>query len=159
VAEDDRFYAFLDINPLAAGHTLVVPKFSGAGGGEGDDSSACDRASASSIPDRAEVSSTCDSASASRATTVSGEGRELDYIFDLDDDTLGAMMVFAKRVAARIREATGAARVAVMVLGLEVPHVHIHLIPIDSEADVDLHKPRVKMSPEEFAALAAKLAE
>ncbi len=113
VAEDDRFYAFLDINPLAAGHTLVIPKFD--------------------------------------------EGRELSYIFDLDDDTLGAMMVFAKKVAARIREVTNCARVAVMVLGLEVPHVHIHLIPIDSEADVDLRKPRVKMSPEEFSALAAKL--
>jgi histidine triad (HIT) family protein len=122
VAEDDRFYAFLDINPLAAGHTLVVPKFSAASGDN---------------------------------ETV----RELDYIFDLDDDTLGAMMLFAKRVAARIREVTGSARVAVMVLGLEVPHVHIHLIPIDSEADIDLRKPRVKMSPEEFAALAAKLAE
>lgn len=114
VAEDDRFYAFLDINPLAAGHTLVVPKFA-----EGS--------------------------------------TELDYIFDLDDDTLGAMMVFAKKVAARIREVTGCSRVAVVVLGLEVPHVHIHLIPIDSEADVDFRKPRVKMSPEEFTALAAKL--
>jgi histidine triad (HIT) family protein len=85
------------------------------------------------------------------------EGREGDYIFDLDDDTLAAMMLFAKKVAARLREVTGRARVAVMVLGLEVPHTHIHLIPIDSEADVDFRKPRVKMSPDEFAALAAKL--
>jgi histidine triad (HIT) family protein len=113
VAEDDRFYAFLDINPLVEGHTLVVPKFD--------------------------------------------EGSEGDYIFDLDDDTLAAMMLFAKKVAARLREVTGRARVAVMVLGLEVPHTHIHLIPIDSEADVDFRKPRVKMSPDEFAALAAKL--
>jgi histidine triad (HIT) family protein len=113
VAEDDRFYAFLDINPLAEGHTLVVPKFD--------------------------------------------EGSEGDYIFDLDDDTLAAMMLFAKKIAARLREVTGRARVAVMVLGLEVPHTHIHLIPIDSEADVDFRKPRVKMSPDEFAALAAKL--
>ncbi len=113
VAEDDRFYAFLDINPLAAGHTLVVPKFA--------------------------------------------EGQEVDYIFDLDDDTLAAMMTFAGRVAARIRKVTGCARVAVMVLGLEVPHVHVHLIPIDSESDVDFRKPRVKMSPDEFTALAARL--
>ncbi len=114
VAEDDRFYAFLDINPLRAGHTLVVPKFA--------------------------------------------EGEELDYIFDLDDETLSAMMVFAKRVAARIREVTGCARVATVVLGLEVPHVHIHLVPIDSEADVDFRAPREKLSPDEFASLAAKLA-
>lgn len=114
VAEDDRFYAFLDINPLAEGHTLVVPKF--------------------------------------------GAGQESDYIFDLDDGTLGAMMVFAKRVAAGIKKATGRARVAVIVLGLEVPHVHIHLIPIDSESDVDFRKPRLKLSPEEFVDLAAKLA-
>ncbi len=120
VAEDDRFYAFLDINPLAAGHTLVVPKFAAVNGGDDE--------------------------------------RELDYIFDLDDETLGAMMVFAKRVAARIKEVTGCARVAVVVLGLEVPHVHIHLIPINSEADVDFRAPRVKLSPEEFASLAAKLA-
>ena len=116
VAEDEQFYAFLDINPLAAGHTLVVPKFA--------------------------------------ATTP-----EIDYIFDLDDATLGAMMVFAKRIAARIKAVTGGNRVAVIVLGLEVPHAHIHLIPINSESDVDFRKPRVKLSPAEFAALAAKLAE
>ena len=128
VAEDDRFYAFLDINPLAAGHTLVVPKFP-AEGKKGD-----------SIGEP-EV-----------------EGQEFDYIFDLDDETLGAMMVFAKRVAARIKEVTGCARVAVVVLGLEVPHVHIHLIPINSESDVDFRKPRLKLSPEEFSALASELA-
>jgi histidine triad (HIT) family protein len=114
VAGDDRFYAFLDINPLAAGHTLVVPKFD--------------------------------------------DGGELDYIFDLDDDTLGAMMVFAKPIAGRIREVTGCARVAVVVLGLEVPHVHIHLIPINSESDVDFYRPRVKLSSDQFASLAARLA-
>ncbi len=114
VAEDDRFYAFLDINPLTAGHTLVVPKFA--------------------------------------------EGQELDYIFDMDARALGAMMAFSQRVAVRLREVTGCARVAVVVLGLEVPHVHIHLVPIDSEGDVDFRKPRVKMSPEEMDALAAKLA-
>ncbi len=113
VAGDDRFYAFLDINPLAAGHTLVVPRFD--------------------------------------------EGRELDYIFDLDDETLAAMTAFAKRVAARIRAVTGCARVAMVVLGLEVPHVHIHLIPINSEADVDFRAPRLKLTPEQFATLAQKL--
>ncbi len=113
VAEDERFYAFLDINPLAAGHTLVVPKF---------------------VADK-----------------------ELDYIFDLDDDTLGAMMVFAKKVAVRIKQVVDCKRVAVVVLGLEVPHVHIHLIPIDSEADVDFHRPRVQLSPEQFSALACQL--
>jgi histidine triad (HIT) family protein len=137
VAEDDRFYAFLDINPLAAGHTLVVPKF---------DAPACGSHSSSDF-----------------SPGCSGPGgetevRELDYIFDLDDETLGAMMVFAKPIAVRIREVTGCARVAVVVLGLEVPHVHIHLIPINSEGDVDFRRPRVKLSPEEFAALAAKLA-
>ncbi len=127
VAEDDRFYAFLDINPLTAGHTLVVPKFpvGGKGGNVGEPET---------------------------------EGQELDYIFDLDDETLGAMMIFAKRVAARIKEVTGCTRVAVVVLGLEVPHVHIHLIPINRESDVDFRKPRVKLSPEEFSALSTELA-
>ncbi|MDR2912943.1 MAG: HIT family protein [Alistipes sp.] len=114
VAEDERFFAFLDIAPLAAGHTLVVPKFAPDG--------------------------------------------EADYIFDLDDETLSAMMVFAKRVAGRIREVTGCARVAVVVLGLEVPHVHIHLIPIDSESDVDFRRPRLSLSPSEFEALVGRLA-
>jgi histidine triad (HIT) family protein len=121
VAEDEWFFAFLDINPLAAGHTLVIPKF-GSGGSGSDET-------------------------------------ELDYIFDLDDETLGAMMVFAKRVAARIKDVTGCMRVAVVVLGLEVPHVHIHLIPIDRESDVDFCKPRLRLSPEEFGELAAKLKE
>lgn len=117
VAENERFYAFLDINPLAAGHTLVVPKF-------------------------AEMGECC----------------AIDYIFDLDDDILGEMMVFTKRIAARIKAVTRCKRVAVVVLGLEVPHAHIHLIPINSEEDVDFRKSRVKLSPEEFAALAAELA-
>jgi histidine triad (HIT) family protein len=115
VAEEDRFFAFLDINPLAAGHTLVVPKFD------------------------------CEAAP------------ELDYIFDLDDETLGAMMVFAKGVAAMMRLATGCKRVAIVVLGLEVPHVHIHLIPINSEADVDFRAPRLKLTPDEFTSLAQKI--
>jgi histidine triad (HIT) family protein len=115
VAEDDRFYAFLDISPLAEGHTLVVPKFAPG-------------------------------------------AVEADYIFDLDDALLGEMMVFAKRVAGGIQRVTGCARVAVMVLGLEVPHVHIHLVPIDSEADVDFRKPRLKLSAERFGELAGELA-
>jgi histidine triad (HIT) family protein len=109
VAEDADFYAFLDIAPLAEGHTLVVPK------------------------------------------------QETDYLFDLDPDTLGAMMRFAQRVAKKMKQAIDCNRVAVVVLGLEVPHAHIHLIPIRSEADVDFRKPRLKFTPEEFAAIAAKL--
>lgn len=109
VAEDDNYFAFLDINPLAEGHTLVVPK------------------------------------------------REVDYIFDLDDETLAGMMLFAKKVAAKIRTQIECKRVAVVVLGLEVPHAHIHLIPMNSEADVDFRREKLKLSPEEFAAIASKL--
>lgn len=109
VAEDDRYYAFLDINPLTKGHTLVVPK------------------------------------------------QEVDYLFDLDDRTIGDMMVFAKRVAAQIKQNIDCARVAVVVLGLEVPHAHIHLIPIQSEKDVDFHREKLQLTPEEFAEIAAKI--
>jgi histidine triad (HIT) family protein len=109
VAGDERFYAFLDIAPLAEGHTLVVPK------------------------------------------------QETDYIFDLDPDTLGAMMQFAQQVAAQMKRAIDCNRIAVVVLGLEVPHAHIHLIPIRSEADVDFRKPRLKFTPEEFRAIAEKI--
>ena len=87
VAEDENYYAFLDINPLTKGHTLVVPKM------------------------------------------------EVDYIFDLDDKTLAGMMLFAKKVAAKIKQEIACKRVAVVALGLEVPHAHIHLIPIQSEID------------------------
>ncbi len=113
VAEDERFFAFLDIAPLAKGHTLVVPKFPA--------------------------------------------GAEVDYIFDLDDGLLGEMMVFCKRLAAKIERATGCKRVAVVVLGLEVPHVHVHLVPIESEADVDFRRPRLQLSPGEFAEIAARI--
>ena len=102
VAEDDRYFAFLDINPLTEGHTLVVPK------------------------------------------------KETDYLFDLDDDTLAGMVLFAKRIAKRIGEKITGKRVAVVVLGLEVPHAHIHLIPINNEKDVDFHREKLKLSPEEF---------
>lgn len=109
VAEDENNFAFLDINPLAKGHTLVVPK------------------------------------------------TEVDYIFDLDDAALQKMIVFAKRVAARIKAATGCKKVAVVVLGLEVPHAHIHLIPINSEDDVDFRKPKLKLTSEEFEKIAQSL--
>lgn len=110
IAEDENYYAFLDINPLTKGHTLVVPK------------------------------------------------KEVDYIFDLDDETLAGMMVFAKRVAGSIKEKIACARVAVVVLGMEVPHAHIHLIPIQSEEDVDFHKEKLNFTPEEFREIAGELA-
>ena len=106
VAEDDKFFAFLDINPLVKGHTLVVPK------------------------------------------------QETDYLFDLDDRTLADMIVFAKRIARKLKEKIECKKVAVVVLGLEVPHAHIHLIPIQDEKDVDFHKEKLKLSPEEFRAIA-----
>ena len=106
VAEDERFFAFLDINPLTKGHTLVVPK------------------------------------------------QETDYLFDLDDRTLADMIVFAKRIARKLKEKIECKKVAVVVLGLEVPHAHLHLIPIQDEKDVDFHKEKLKLSPEEFRAIA-----
>lgn len=102
VAEDDKFYAFLDINPLAKGHTLVVPK------------------------------------------------REVDYIFDLEDDELAAMHVFAKNVALAIRKAFPYKKVGEAVIGLEVPHAHIHLIPIQQESDMIFSNPKLKLTNEEF---------
>lgn len=107
-AEDDRFYAFLDINPVRRGHTLVVPR------------------------------------------------KEVDYIFDMSDDDIAAFQVFAKRVARAIRSAFPCKKVAEVVLGLEVNHAHIHLIPIDSEADVDFHH-KVKLTDEEMKATADKI--
>ena len=106
VAEDERFFAFLDINPLTKGHTLVVPK------------------------------------------------QETDYLFDLDARTLADMIVFAKRIARKLKEKIECKRVAVVVLGLEVPHAHIHLIPIQDEKDVDFRKEKLKLSPDEFRAIA-----
>lgn len=109
VAEDENYYAFLDINPLAEGHTLVIPK------------------------------------------------REEDYIFDLTDDELAGMVKFAKRVAAKQKEVFGCKKVAMIVLGLEVPHAHIHLIPMNSESDVDFRKPKLQLTSEEFSAIAEKI--
>jgi len=108
-AESDKFYAFLDINPLQRGHTLVIPR------------------------------------------------REVDYIFDMDDSELAEFEVFAKRVAMAIKKAFPCKKVAQVVLGLEVPHAHIHLIPMNSEADVDFRGEHLKLSEEEFADIAAKI--
>ena len=102
IAEDEQFFAFMDINPVAVGHTLVIPK------------------------------------------------REDDYIFNLEDDEIGAMMVFAKKVAKAIEKAVPCKRIGVAVIGLEVPHAHIHLIPITQEGDMDFKKEHVHMSDEEF---------
>ena len=111
VGEDDRYYAFLDINPLAKGHTLVVPK------------------------------------------------QEVDYIFDLSDDDLGAMQVFAKKVALAIGKAFPCIKVGQAVLGLEVPHAHIHLVPMQSEKDMLFTNPKLKLSPDEFSQIAAAIRE
>ena len=110
-AEDERFYAFLDINPLAKGHTLVIPR------------------------------------------------REVDYIFDMDDDELAAFQLFAKRVAAALKKAFPCKKVAQVVLGLEVPHAHIHLIPMNSEADVDFRKEKLQLSEDEFREIAERIRE
>ncbi len=111
VAEDDRFYAFLDINPVAPGHTLVIPR------------------------------------------------KEVDYIFDLDDDDLAAFQVFAKRVAKAIGKAIPCKKVGQAVIGLEVPHAHIHLVPIQKESDMNFFKEHVSLSPEEMAEIATKIAK
>lgn len=110
VAEDDKHYAFLDINPLAEGHVLVVPK------------------------------------------------HEVDYLFDLDDEEYTALELFAKRVAKALRQAMPCKRIAEAVLGLEVPHAHIHLIPINSEADVDFHH-KLTVAPERMEEIAKAIAE
>lgn len=114
VAENDRFYAFLDINPLQPGHTLIVPKLSEP---------------------------------------------EADYIFDLDDDILSQMLVFSKQVAGGIKAATACKRVGVAVIGLEVPHVHMHLIPINKEGDMSFANPKMTLPAEEMAAIAQSIAK
>lgn len=110
-AESDKFYAFLDINPLVKGHTLVIPR------------------------------------------------REVDYIFDLDDDELAEMVVFAKQVAAAIKKAFPCRKVGMAVLGLEVPHAHIHLIPMQTEKDMNFANPKLKLADDEMAAVAARIRE
>ena len=111
VAENEHYYAFLDINPLAKGHTLVVPK------------------------------------------------QEVDYFYNLDDNTLEGMIVFAKQVAQKIKAFSGCKKVATVVLGLEVPHAHIHLIPMNSEKDVDFSREKLILTPEEFSEIASVLRE
>lgn len=111
VAENDKFYAFLDINPMSKGHTLVIPK------------------------------------------------NEIDYIFDLDDSTLGDMNIFAKQVARAIERAVPCKRIGLMVIGMEVPHAHIHLIPINKESDMILSNPRVKLEQAEFEEIARRIRE
>ena len=108
-AENEKFYAFLDINPLVKGHTLVIPR------------------------------------------------REVDYIFDMDDDEIAEYQVFAKKVAKAVKAAFPCKKVAQVVLGLEVPHAHIHLIPMQSEQDVDFRREKMKLSEEEFKEIAAKI--
>jgi len=110
-AENDEFYAFLDISPVAKGHTLVIPR------------------------------------------------REVDYIFDMDDDEIGRFQQFAKRVAMALKKAFPCKKVAQVVLGLEVPHAHIHLIPMNSEADVDFRKEKLQLSQEEMQQIAEKIAK
>ncbi len=109
IAEDDNYFAFLDIFPLAKGHVLVVPK------------------------------------------------KEVDYIFDIDDTTLGGMMVFAKKVALAIGKAVPCQRVGVAVIGLEVPHAHIHLVPLNKVSDIDFSRPKLKVEKEELEAIAQQI--
>jgi histidine triad (HIT) family protein len=109
LAEDDRYYAFLDINPLAKGHALVIPK---------------------------------------QAT---------DYIFDLDPDVLAGLFQFSQRLAKAIETVVTCERIGVAVIGLEVPHAHVHLVPINGIHDIDFSKPRVELTPEEFKELASEI--
>ena len=108
-AEDEQFYAFLDINPVTRGHVLVIPR------------------------------------------------REVDYIFDMEDQEIADFQVFAKRVATALKKAFPCKKVAQVVLGLEVPHAHIHLIPMNSEGDVDFRREKLQFSPEEFTEIANKI--
>jgi histidine triad (HIT) family protein len=109
VAENEEFLAFLDINPVAKGHTLIVPK------------------------------------------------KEIDYLFDVDDDSLGGMMVFAKKVAKALDKTIECKRVGVMVIGTEVPHAHVHLIPFQRESQISVTAPKLSFPKEEMAEIAAKI--
>ncbi len=111
IAEDENFYAFLDINPLCEGHTLVVPK------------------------------------------------KEVDYIFDVDDDIYKGLFLFAKKVGLAIEKVVECERVGIAVVGLEVPHAHIHLIPLKTIYDIDFKKPKMKFTPDEFSEIAKKISK
>ena len=110
VAEDEKYFAFLDISPVAKGHTLVIPK------------------------------------------------HEVDYIFDLDDEEYAGLTAFAKKVAAAMKKVMPCKRIGVAVLGLEVPHTHIHLVPINKESDMNFFKEKLSLPAEEMAEIAAKIA-
>ena len=109
IAEDEHYYAFLDINPLAQGHTLVIPK------------------------------------------------QETDYIFDLDPELLAGMMVFAQKIAKALKQTIPCNRIGLAVLGLEVPHAHIHLVPLNRESDINFTNPKIKLSVTEFETLASQI--
>lgn len=111
IAEDDQFFAFLDINPLTKGHVLVIPKI------------------------------------------------EEDYLFDLTDETLGEMMIFAKKIAISLKNTMDCVRVGVAVIGLEVPHAHIHLIPINRESDMNFKNPKLKLTPTEMEQISEKISK
>ncbi len=110
IAENDKFFAFLDINPVQKGHTLVIPK------------------------------------------------KEVDYIFDIEDNDIQEMMLFAKQVAVRIKEAIPCVKVGVAVIGLEVPHAHIHLVPMQNEGDLDFKRPKLQLEKEEFVEIQKRIA-
>lgn len=110
VAENEDFYAFLDIAPMAKGHTLVIPKHT-----------------------------------------------EEDYIFNLEDETYAGLCAFARKVAQAIKAAVPCQRVGVAVLGMEVPHTHIHLVPLNTEADMDFRKKKLELSPEQFKEVASAI--
>ena len=112
VAEDDNYYAFLDINPLAKGHTLVIPK-----------------------------------------------NTEADYIFDLDQETYQGLTAFARKVAVALKAAIPCKRIGVAVLGMEVPHTHIHLVPLQTEGDMDFRKAKLKLEADEMKSIAQKILE
>ncbi|MBR6042700.1 MAG: HIT family protein [Paludibacteraceae bacterium] len=112
IAEDENYYAFLDINPLKKGHTLVIPR-----------------------------------------------KLEEDYIFNLDDDTLAGLTLFAKKVAKAIKAAIPCQRVGVAVLGMEVPHVHIHLVPLEKENDLNFRNEKLQVPAEEMAEIAKRIRE
>ena len=109
IAEDERYFAFLDINPMTKGHTLVIPKI------------------------------------------------EEDYLFNLDDKTLADMIVFSKKIALALEKSVDCVRIGVAVIGLEVPHAHIHLIPITKESDMNFKNPKLKLSPEEMNKIAEEI--
>jgi len=109
IAEDQNYFAFLDINPMTKGHTLVIPKL------------------------------------------------EEDYIFRLDDDTIAGLMVFAKKIALAIEKAVPCVRIGIAVLGMEVPHAHIHLVPLQKESDLNFKNPKLKLNEEEMQEIADKI--